>query len=156
MKRDRISTIVLLVALGGCTRDERSNWTLGLSFGGFPIQTVVLTAIAQDFPSELTGALSPSCASLAYSVWASARSSRTSIVNSSFLPIRRYSSSSLPAAVSKTQPPFFFTSGIGTGQLFGADIENDATLIVVGEPMHFLVATREVVARVLVRDWISR
>ena len=54
MKRDGISATVFLVTLCGCARDERSYRTLRLSFGSFPIQSIVLAGIAQDFLRELT------------------------------------------------------------------------------------------------------
>ena len=57
MKWDWTSAGVLLVALCVRARDKWSNWTLGLSFGGFPMQTVMLTSVADDFLSELTCAL---------------------------------------------------------------------------------------------------
>jgi len=90
--------------------------------GGELAAAIVIDATARLLPGVLgmrwaySSTSSPLRSRLAYSRCAPTYPRTTCSTANSFLPMRRFRSSCLPASVSKNQWPSFFTMGIGKGQ----------------------------------------
>src|SRR5271166_2641065 len=107
------------ISFSSCERCQRPSGLAGFPSGDGQYKPFCLPGSLMNFAAYCF-AFSPSCAWAKYSACASATAPQTSMIASSFRPIRRFRSSSFPAAKLKNHfPSPFFLRGIGKGKLSG-------------------------------------